>query len=145
MALEYCLRSTISYRMQYCVWGIEEYEYLDKIYTEIIRKITRNMRGYPSKPIWALAVDGGLGIQSLLDYVQRCKLRLLLKNIEKEDDTGKAFEGLVSRAIRLSGSGGLRWRGQMLRTTISKPVWLTSLITWLARMGLHIYIQGLCF
>ncbi len=23
LALEYCLRSTISYRMQFCVWGIE--------------------------------------------------------------------------------------------------------------------------
>ncbi len=102
-ALEYC-------RMQYCVWGLAEYEKLDKIYTGIIRKITRNLGEYPTKPIWALAIDGGLGAQSLLDYMQRSKLRLLLKNIEKNDNTGKAFEGLVSRVLRLSGSGGLRWR-----------------------------------
>jgi hypothetical protein len=71
--------------MQFCVWGIEQYDKLDQIYTEIVRKITRNLQGYPAKPIWALAVDGGLGIQSLLDYTHRCKLRLLLKNIGKND------------------------------------------------------------
>ncbi len=58
MALENCLRSTISYRMQYCVWGIEEYEKLDKTYTEIIRKITRNMRGYPSSQYGLLRLTG---------------------------------------------------------------------------------------
>jgi hypothetical protein len=79
-----------------CVWGLGDYEKLDKIYAGIVRSITRNLKGYPAKPMWALAVDGGLGIQSLLNYSQRCKLRLLLKNIDKDDSAGKAFEGLVA-------------------------------------------------
>jgi hypothetical protein len=91
MALEYCLRSTIAYRMQFCVWGLEEYEKLDKTYASIVKAITRNLKGYPTRPLWALSVDGGLGIQSLLDYTQRCKLRLLLRNIDKHDTAGKAF------------------------------------------------------
>ena len=75
LALEYCLRAGLAYRMQFCVWGYERYEELDKIYMKLVRRITRNMKNYPSKPIWALAVDGGLGIQSLLDFVHKCKLR----------------------------------------------------------------------
>jgi hypothetical protein len=142
LALEYCLRSTIAYRMQFCVWGIVTYDELDSIYTKIVRKITRNMHGYPSKPIWALAVDGGLGIHSLLDYVHKCKLRLLLRNIDKNDSTGKAFEGLVSRALRSAGTGGLRWRGQSIRSSLGAPVWLSSLVAWLSRMGIEIRVQG---
>ena len=142
LALEYCLQSTIAYRMQFCVWSIDTYDELDRIYTKIVRKITRNMHGYPSKPIWALAVDGGLGIQSLLDYVHKCKLRLLLRNIDKNDSTGKAFEGLVSRALRSAGTGGLRWRGQSIRSSLGAPVWLSSLVAWLSRMGIEIRVQG---
>ena len=68
--------------------GLERYEELDKTYTKLIRKITRNMASYPYKPIWALAVDGGLGVQSLLDFVHKCKLRILLRNINKHDALG---------------------------------------------------------
>ena len=60
------------------------------------------MTSYPFKSIWALAVDGGLGIQYLLDFVNKCELRILLRNINKHDAPGKAFEGLVSRALRAS-------------------------------------------
>ena len=128
LALEYYLRSTIAYRMQFCVWGIETYDDLDKIYTKIVRKITRNMDSYPSKPIWSLAIDGGLGVQSLLDYVQKSKLRLLLRNINNANHTGLAFEGLVSQALRSAGTGGLRWRGRVIRSNLGPPIWLSNLV-----------------
>ncbi len=115
---------------------------LGEIYAGIVRGITQNLKGYPSKPMWALAVDGGLGIQSLLDYSQRCKLRLLLKNIDRNDSAGKAFEGLVARSTRSAGTGGLRWRGQILRCNLGKPTWMTSLTAWLSKMGVQIVIQG---
>ena len=142
LALEYCLRSGLAYRMQFCVWGYERYEELDKVYMRLVRKITRNMKGYPAKPIWALAVDGGLGIQSLQDFVHKCKLRILLRNINKGDKTGEAFEGLVARALRSSGQGGLRDRKVSILSNLAKPTWMTSLVTWLAKMGLVITVQG---
>ncbi len=43
MALEYCLRSDIVYRMQFCVWGYNYYLELDRIYTRLVKKICRNM------------------------------------------------------------------------------------------------------
>ncbi len=53
-----------------------------------------------------LSSDGGLGLQSLLDFTHKMKLNLLLKNINKSNDTGKALQGLVARAMRDAGSGG---------------------------------------
>ena len=50
LALEYCLRSNIVYRMQFCIWGYDRYMELDNIYTKIVRKICRNMDSYPSIP-----------------------------------------------------------------------------------------------
>ncbi len=87
-------------------------------------------------------MDGGLGLQSLIDYSQRCKLRLLLKNIDRGDSSGKAFESLVSRALRSAGTGGLRWRGQIIRPNLGKPTWMTSLVAWLGKMGIQIMVQG---
>ena len=89
LALEYCLRSDIVYRMQFCVWGYDDYKELDRIYTRLIKKICRNMQSYPARPLWMLASDGGLGLQSLMDFVHKCKLKLLLKNVNENNDTGK--------------------------------------------------------
>ena len=70
--------------MQFCVWGYERYEELDKVYMKLVRRITRNMKNYPSKPIWALAVDGGLGIQSFLS--NRLKLSLHINSTSRDPE-----------------------------------------------------------
>ena len=44
--------------------------------------------------------------------------------------------------LRVSGAGGLRWRGQTLRASLGKPVWMTSLVAWLGKMGLSIHTNG---
>jgi hypothetical protein len=64
------------------------------------------MQSFPSKPLWILASDGGLGMQSLMDFTHKCKLKLLLKNVNESNDTGRALQGLVARALRDAGSGG---------------------------------------
>ena len=107
-----------------------------------MRKITRNMHGYPTKPMWAAAIDGGLGIQSLLDYVHKSKLRILLRNINKSDKTGEAFEGFISRSLRSAGTGGLQCREQTILSHLDKSTWMSSLISWLSRMDLVIIVQG---
>jgi len=88
-----------------------------------------------------LSTDGGLGLQSLLDFTQKCKLKMLLRNINKNDDTGKAFQGLVARALRDSGAGGFPAK-HTIGPCLSKPGWMTSIVDWLAKMGLFIEVQG---
>ncbi len=62
LALEYCLRSDLVYRMQFCVWGYDDYLVLDKTYTKLVKKICRNMPSYPAKPLWMLSSDGVVGL-----------------------------------------------------------------------------------
>jgi hypothetical protein len=88
-----------------------------------------------------LAADGGLGLQSLIDFTHKAKLRLLLRNIEKEDDTGRAFQGLIARALRDAGTGGMR-ANQTIGSSLTEPNWVTSLVTWLSKIGLCIEVQG---
>ena len=120
LALEYCLRSDIVYRMQFCVWGYDDYLKPDSIYTRLVKKICRNMQSYPSKPLWMLTSDGGLGLQSLLDFANKSKLRILLKNINKDNDSGKALQGLVAIALRDAGSGGCLMKCE-IRSSLVEP------------------------
>ena len=127
--------------MQFCTWGLDRYQDLDTIYTRIVNKICRNMQSYPATPLWMLATDGGIGLQSLIDFTHKTKLRLLLRNIEKNNDTGLAFQGLIARALRDAGTGGFRTT-QRIGSSLTEPNWATSLIEWLAKIGLCIEVQG---
>ena len=100
------------------------------------------MRSYPSIPLWMLAADGGLGLQSLMDFTQKCKLKMLLKNIARNDNTGLAFQGLVARALRSAGAG-CPGKRQRIESNLSDTTWITSLSEWLEKMGLFIEVQGL--
>jgi hypothetical protein len=141
LALEYCMRSDIVYRMQFCTWGFDRYQELDLIYTRLVKKVCRNMQSYPATPLWMLAADGGIGLQSLIDFTHKTKLRLLLRNIERDDDTGRAFQGLIARALRDAGTGGMA-TNQAIGTSLTEPNWATSLVEWLARIGLCVEVQG---
>jgi hypothetical protein len=65
---------------------------------------------------------------------------MLLRNINKDDDSGKAFQGLVARALRDAGTGV--HSQQCVASSLTEPNWMTSLIDWLAKMGLQIVVQG---
>ena len=133
-ALHYCLRSTLTYRLQFSNWGLDKYEELDGIYNRLVKTITKNRNTYPSIPINCHVNDGGLGIESLSCFAQRCKLRILMKNVEKNDHTGIALQGLVSRSLRLAGQGGLQRPNTHIGLPISGSSWLTSLIEWLDKL-----------
>ena len=126
-ALHYCLRSTLTYRLQFCNWGLDKYDELDVMYNRLIKSITRNSNHYPSTPINCHVIDGGLGIESLSCFAQRCKMRILMKNIDKVDQTGISMQGLVARALRYAGQGGLQCPNTHIGPSIGSSTWLSSL------------------
>ena len=144
-ALHYCLRSTLTYRLQFSNWGLDKYEELDGIYSRLVKTITKNRVTYPTIPINCHVDDGGLGIESLSCFAQRCKLRILMKNVDKRDHSGIAMQGLVSRSLRLAGQGGLQRPNTHIGLPISGSSWLTSLIEWLARLNIKIKINGMMY
>ena len=46
LALEYCLRADIVYRMQFCVWGLEANEKFNKTYTRLVKKSQGNLLAF---------------------------------------------------------------------------------------------------
>ena len=40
-AINYCIKSTVLYRLQYCTWGIDKYKKLDVELNKVLRKITK--------------------------------------------------------------------------------------------------------
>ena len=47
MVINYCLKSTVLYRMQYCTWDLEKYKELDRTLNQLLRKVTKNMKKFP--------------------------------------------------------------------------------------------------
>jgi hypothetical protein len=83
MAMNYNLRSNICYRLQFATWSLDKYKKLDEIYIRVLRKITKNMPGYPALPMMSGKRDGGLGIETPLMHAHKCKLRILMRGIGK--------------------------------------------------------------
>ena len=139
--LNYCLKATILYRMQYCTWDIEKFRSLDRTMDKLIRKITKNMPSFPGGPIHADKDDGGLGIRCLTDEANERKLQLL-KKIDDEDETGHAIRGCVSRGLRYAGKGGLVGIEQTVEDTLGDSIWITSVVQWLKEVDLDIRVNG---
>ncbi len=75
--LNYCLKASILYRMQFTTWDLAKYKELDGVMNRLARRITCNMRSFPGELINADYEDGGLGIRSLCDEASERKLKLL--------------------------------------------------------------------
>ncbi len=65
MVVNYCLKATVLYRLQYCTWDIGNFKELDKAMNRMLRKVTKNMKNFPGAMISAERKHGGLGIRSL--------------------------------------------------------------------------------
>ena len=144
-ALHYCLRSTLTYRLQFCNWGLDKYDELDLVYNRLVRSITKNNTHYPSIPLNCHVTDGGLGIENLSSFAQRCKMRILMKNVDKKDQTGISMQGLVARALRYAGQGGLQFPNTHIGPSVGSTTWLSSLVDWLARLDIQLRVNGMLF
>jgi hypothetical protein len=85
IVLNYCLKATVLYRMQYCTWDLGKYKELDKVMNRVAKKITKNMKSFPNDLINVEKEDGGLGIRSLCDEANERKLKLLTDWIDKDN------------------------------------------------------------
>ena len=142
LILNSCLKSTILYRLQHCTWGLNKYKIIDAKVNEIVRKITRNMSGFPGALLNAMKEDGGLGVDSVSDTAQIRKQRSIVKLIGREDLTAIHMQGMISRALRAAGQGGLGRTEMDIKQSLGDEVWATSLIEWLKLMELNIRVCG---
>jgi len=142
MVVNYCLKATVLYRLQYCTWRLDKYVALDKILNKILRKVTKNMHNFPGVLMNAERCHCGLGIRSLSDEANERKLNLITKGIDKEDQTGHALCGLVARGHRVAGKGGAESMEMEIEETLGESVWVTSLVEWISKMRLSFKTCG---
>jgi hypothetical protein len=141
-AINYCLKSTILYRLQYCTWGIVKYQELDQTLDKIIKKVTKNMNAFPGDMLHVDVKDGGLGLRSLAEEANERKMKLIFDNINKESATGLALQGLVSRGHRYAGKGGLVGYDQVIEDTLGNTGWVTSIVQGIKEAGLGLRTNG---
>ena len=48
MVINYCLKATVLYSMQYCTWSLDQYKELDRALNKLLRKVTKNMKNFPA-------------------------------------------------------------------------------------------------
>ena len=142
MVINYCLKATVLYRMQYCTWSLGQYMELDRALNKLLRKVTKNMRNFPAELIHADHKHGGLGLRSLSDEANERKYKMLNEGIHGEDMTAFAYSGIMGRAHRAAGRGGLEDTEMRVETTIGDAIWITSVVEWMAEMRLHIKTCG---
>jgi hypothetical protein len=142
MVVNYCMKATVLYRLQYCTWELEKYKKLDACLNKILRKITRNMKNFPGALLGADIKHGGLGLRSLSDEANERKLKMLVEGVHKDDQTGFALEGMLARGHRVAGKGGIEDTEMIVEETLGPSIWLTSIQQWLKEMRLDLKTCG---
>ncbi len=85
MAMSYCLKSDICYRLQFGIWSLAKYKKVDEIYVRILRRITKNMKGFPGKALTGGKKQGGLGLETPTMHAHKRKLRIVLMGWTRGD------------------------------------------------------------
>ena len=118
---------------------------MDESYLRIIRRVTKNMTGYPSLPMMSGHKDGGLNVETPLLHAHKCKLRILLRGLSKGGLTGIHIENLLRMELEKSGAGGLPNQHTNVQVSWGEAGYITSLVQWLDEVGLAIHLPGLMY
>ena len=122
-----------------------KYKKLDEIYIRVLRKITKNMPGYPALPVMSGKRDGGLGIETPLMHAHKCKLRILMRGMSKGGLTSKHLENLLRIELEKTGMGGLPGQGVSICVNYGTAGYITSLVEWLDEIRLALHLPGLIY
>ncbi len=145
MAMNYCLKTNICYRLQFGIWDLKKCKKLDAIYLRIVRNITKNMKGYPALPIMSDKEYGGLGIETPTMRTHKRKIRIIMSGLGKGGMTGIHIENLLRIELEKTGLGGIPNQEIQLRISDGKVGYVTSLVEWLDEIGLAIHLPGLIY
>ena len=141
LAVSYVLLTNVVYRSQHSPWHLEEYERLDTAYIDLVRKVARFIKGFPSRLITVDRKDGGLGLRSILCASMDRKRKSLLDLVHRKGPSAIAMEGQISRLMRDAGQGGLGPCRRHLWLSLSQSATgLSSLAAYLKTLGLRIRV-----
>jgi hypothetical protein len=89
--------------------------------------------------------EGGLGIETPMMHAHKCKLRIVLKGLNKGGLTAVHLENLLRIELEKSGKGGLPNQSVTMHVTWGTTGYITSLLEWLDEVNLAIHLPGLIY
>jgi hypothetical protein len=108
----------------------------------MLRKLTKNARGFPEALLYLRMEDGGLGLENWTDRIQLEKIRLLQRLLQTS--VRHSISSCLTRAI--ASTGVPVFEGVQAITHPGRgPArvwWTTSVLEWIQRMGGSIEATG---
>ena len=111
-------------------------------FLSLVKKATLNMNSFPGRLLTSSKLDGGLGIISISDAAHERKRKVLLQLVNRGGAEGIAIQGLLGRAMRTSGHGGVGSSGSHAWESLEDSGSINSLIVKLRALGLRLRVGG---
>ena len=137
------MRTNVGYRAQHCSWSVKEFEDVDSTFLSLVKRATLNMNSFPGRLLTSSKRDGGLGIISISDAAHERKRKVLLQLVNRGGAEGIAIQGLLGRAMRTAGHGGVGSSGSHAWESLDDSGSLNSLNVKLRALGLRLRVGGM--
>ena len=115
-----------SYTAQFTPWAAHDISDLDVPLNQLFRRLSGNMRSYPTHLLYLPTSMGGLGLPRLSTYVNTRKWCIAQRALLHTGNTSLAVERLLDRAARLSGCRADPGQPTGISPTTAIPVWGSS-------------------
>jgi len=112
-----------SYTATQTPWSAADLLALDVPVNQLVRRLTRNPRTYPTHLLHLPAALGGLGVTPLSDLIIHRKWTTMLRLTLDGDRPALAMHGMMLRAARRSGGEAHPALGGYIAPPLGPPVW----------------------
>ena len=141
LALNSAIFQRLLYQAQFTDMSLEQCRQLDVPINKLLRKLTKNLPGFPTRLLYMEICEAGLGYRRFSDEIQQRKWNNFVSGMTQDGATKAAYEGLLLRASRLTGLRLLPQQGGDIKKPAA-PCWARSLLESIAECGLTLSRGG---
>ena len=134
-ALQMCVMSKACYVAKFATWTRAQMREIEGVFSGAFRRISKNMRSYPTRMLYMTTKDGGLGFQSFTDRVMAERWGVLTRALSNPGAARTAAQGLIERVVREGGGCTIRGFREELHPTIGGKFGCPSSVTICQREG----------
>jgi len=156
-AITYSLYPKLRYPAKMAGWRLQDYHYMDKIFSTAFRQILQLPKTFPHDLLYAPRYVGGIGLPLFSTQAHMDKLAMMHRGLLSDESTNAAMEGLLERGIRaahclpsthqhiLSPQSSTRPPADATFGHKAAPrssIWIQSLLEWLQVGGMKLIRHG---
>ena len=146
-ALTLSVYPKLGWRLRYCNGTLKEFQKLDKPVNAFLRRISNCRTSYPTRLLYTSKQDGGLGFSQFSSYIQQRKLAVVDQLLRQHTRSAAAIDSMIARVARTQGHIPIAGEEIVVRhftdaNSTSDKWWATSLVEYLANLGVRIHLTG---